>query len=103
MNNDTAKYLDVRFDSDAGDNLSVREYLKALLVKLWKDGEGFSGKRPFGNSGWELDLYAPLIRAGAISGLIDDDGCVDEFDEKQASEFVLALIDAVFDVSEAAK
>lgn len=23
---------------------------------LWVEGEGFSGKRPFGNSGWEAEL-----------------------------------------------
>lgn len=39
-------------ENDAG-ALTVRDYLKALLRRLWLEQEGFSGKRPFGNSGWE--------------------------------------------------
>lgn len=88
--------LEVRFDSDAGDNLSVRDYLYELLKTLWYQGEGFSGKRPFGNSGWEYDLYAPLIKAGFIKGELDEDGYVMDFDEKQAAEFGFELIKACF-------
>jgi hypothetical protein len=44
--------LELRFDSDAGDNITIRDYLRILLETLWEEGEGFSGKRPFGNSGW---------------------------------------------------
>ncbi len=32
------------------------------------EGEGFSGKRPFGNSCWESDLYWPLAKADVIEG-----------------------------------
>jgi hypothetical protein len=51
-------------DCDAGANITVRDYLFELLIAVWDEGESFSGKRPFGNSGWEYDLYAPLIQAG---------------------------------------
>lgn len=51
--------------NDAG-ALTVREYLKALVAAVWRKGEGFSGKRPFGNSGWECDLLRALARGGAI-------------------------------------
>lgn len=84
--------LEVSFDSDAGENLAVREYLHALLVKLWDEGEGFSGKRPFGNSGWEYEIYTPLIRAGFIPGKLDGDGYIDEVDNAQAHAFVRKLI-----------
>ena len=53
--------LDVRFDSDAGDNLTVREYFKTLLLTLWDEKEGFSGKRPWGNSGWEYEVHIALL------------------------------------------
>src|SRR5689334_2072025 len=53
---------------------TVRGYLIALLAAVWTEGEGFSGKRPFGNSGWEDDLYAALVRAGMIEGELDPDG-----------------------------
>lgn len=63
---DYEKALSLRFDSDAGDDLTVRGYLRELLATLWSEGESFSGKRPFGNSGWEYDLYKPLGKAGMI-------------------------------------
>lgn len=85
--------LEIRFDSDAGDNLSVREYLKALLVTLWKEGEGFSGKRPFGNSGWEYELFLPLIKAGAMPGEVDEYGYIVDCDENAGRAIVLRLID----------
>lgn len=47
-------------ENDSGAD-TVKGYLKALLFTLWDEGEGFSGKRPFGNSGWECDLTDALI------------------------------------------
>jgi len=66
--------LEVRFSSSAGDDLTVREYLRMLLMAVWNEGEGFSGKRPFGNSGWEGDIFDPLVKAGFIPGTIDPYG-----------------------------
>lgn len=43
--------------NDAGAD-TVKEYLVELLSTLWNEGEGFSGKRPFGTSGWEYELTA---------------------------------------------
>jgi hypothetical protein len=90
--------LEVRFDSDAGDDLSIREYLRALLLTLWAEGEGFSGKRPFGNSGWCLDLYQPLIAAGFVPGTLDpEDGYIVEYNRVFADAFVTDLILQVFE------
>lgn len=50
-------------ENDSGAD-TVKGYLQALLYALWAEGEGFSGKRPFGNSGWEYDLTEPLIEKG---------------------------------------
>jgi hypothetical protein len=70
-----ADALEVRFDSDAGDQLTVRQYLHQLLRTLWDEQESFSGKRPFGNSGWDCELYWPLAKAGFIDlGPLDEDG-----------------------------
>ncbi|MDH5640873.1 MAG: hypothetical protein OEY28_06230 [Nitrospira sp.] len=68
--------LEVRFDSDAGDGLTVRQYLHKLMSLLWKEQESFDGKRPFGNSDWEFDLYKPLAKAGFIDlgPLHEEDG-----------------------------
>ncbi len=67
--------LEVRFDSDAGDNLTVRDYLRTLLMTLWEEQESFSGKRPFGNSGWEYEVLMPLAAAGFVDlGPLSEDG-----------------------------
>lgn len=81
---------------------TVRDYLRELLMTLWNEQEGFSGKRPFGNSGWEYDLYTPLIKAGFIEGKLDSNGCVDTITNSTvAHAFVSDLILAVFNGVEA--
>jgi hypothetical protein len=84
--------LDIRFDSDAGDDLTIRGYLRELLTTLWSEGEGFSGKRPFGNSGWSGDLFKPLVQHGFINGVIDSDGYLEDYDSEAGVQFVFALI-----------
>lgn len=76
---------------DAGGRMPIREYLRELLIKLWNEGEGFSGKRPFGNSGWEYDLYVALIAAGAVEGDLDEEGCLISI-EKPAREKADAIV-----------
>jgi hypothetical protein len=75
---------------------TVKDYLKKLLTELWNKGEGFSGKRPFGNSGWECELYHTLVINKAISGkyTTDQDGYVDvsECDEKAANRLIFEAI-----------
>jgi hypothetical protein len=89
--------LELRFDSDAGDGLTIRDYLHKLLLTLWEEGEGFSGKRPFGNSGWDFDLYIPLIKNGFIAGRLAADGYIEKIEsEEDAIEYVSSLIAAVF-------
>jgi hypothetical protein len=60
-------------DNDSGKS-TVRGYLIALLAGVWRDGECFDGKRPFGNSSWEYDLYGPLVQAGMVDGAFNEDG-----------------------------
>ena len=79
-------------DNDAG-AATVRSYLKALLSKLWKDRECFSGKRPFGNSAWNYDLYTALVTAGAVAGELDCDGGIDSVDDAEADKLIAAAID----------
>lgn len=70
-------------ENDAGAD-TIRLYLKALLARVLLDYEGFSGKRPFGNSGWMHDLYRPLVTAGLVAG--DEDGY--PVDEMVAFSFI---------------
>jgi len=78
------------------DGLTIKEYFKELLITLWKEGESFSSKRPFGNSGWEYDLYKPLIAIEVIEGKIDEYGYVEEINIKKADEFIINLIEIIF-------
>ncbi len=91
--------LDVEFDFEDYGAITVRQYLRMLLTTLWEEGEGFSGKRPFGNSGWEYDLYRPLIKAKFIGGQLDEDGWIESIDDpRTAHAFVSDLIIAAFGV-----
>jgi hypothetical protein len=86
-------HLELRFHcDDLHREVSIREYLHELLTELWREGEGFSGKRPFGNSGWEYDLYKPLIQAGVVPGSIDEDGYINDVDAPFANAVVFRLI-----------
>lgn len=82
-------------ENDAGAS-TIGGYFEKLLLKLWDEQEGFSGKRPFGNSGWDYDVYTALIKTGAISGKLSDDGYVEEFDQDEADKAVKSIIDSIF-------
>jgi hypothetical protein len=70
---------------------TVRDYLIALLVQLWREEEGFDGKRPFGNSGWAYEVYGPLVKAGLIEGVVDEYGDVD-LDVRAADALIIDAI-----------
>ncbi len=89
----------VRFDSDAGENLTCREYLCELLALVWEQEQGFNGKRPFGNSGWQHDMLCALSEAGCIKGTKDDWGIVP--DDKNGDAFVFQMIGAMSEVHNA--
>lgn len=76
----------------------VREYLVSLLLKLWEDPEGFSGKRPWGNSGWHYELYYALGEAGMVpcKVTIDEDGFKDvDMDREAMSKADKLIEDAI--------
>lgn len=77
--------------NDAG-AATVRDYLVALLAMVWEEEEGFSGKRPFGNSGWKADFDAALVRAGLVAGEFDADGCLETCDDELVDELVVEAI-----------
>lgn len=80
--------------NDAGAS-TIREYVVALARGVWDEGEGFSGKRPFGNSSWEYEVYEALGKAGLIACSFDDHGYLDDFDRPAAHALVAAAIDAL--------
>ena len=80
------------YSSDLGEDITIKEYLKTLLLTLWKEEEGFSGKHPLGNSGWKFDIYIPLIGAGVVQGLMDDEGFIDWVDAIGADQIIADII-----------
>ncbi len=87
--------LALPMDENDAQATSVKEYLRKLLMKLWEDGERFGGKRPFGNSGWEYELYKPLIAAGAVKGHLDRDGYIADVDADAAGALITEAIRAL--------
>lgn len=89
--------LDIVFYSDdLRTNLSIKDYLKKLLTTLFEEQDGFSGKRPFGNSCWDYNLYHALFKNGLIDGEeeIDEDGEVLEvnYDVDEGYKLIIAAI-----------
>ena len=80
-------------ENDAG-AATIRDYLIKLLTVLWEEDEGFSGKRPFGNSGWSWDLLQPLVTAGVLNGTLDEDGIgqLDHDEEDRGHRLIAAAI-----------
>jgi hypothetical protein len=82
-------------ENDAGAD-TIRDYLKRLLFEVWSKNEGFSGKRPFGNSGWEYELYHALIEGGAsFAGSINEDGDVEVDDSDELDTLIFDAIEAL--------
>lgn len=79
-------------DNDAKAS-TIRDYLVSIVAKVWKEGESFGGKRPFGNSGWEHELYKPLIKANLIDGRFDEDGYLEDCDSDAGDRLIAEAIE----------
>lgn len=89
---DNPSVLDIPMSDNDADAETVGGYLQALLLRLWRAGEDFNSKRPFGNSGWQFEVYAALVVHGAVNGSITDDGELDEVDDRAADDLIAAAI-----------
>jgi hypothetical protein len=90
-----AEILATPMEGNDADASTIREYLVALLATLWDEGEGFSGKRPFGNSGWHWDLYEALVKAERMPGTFDENGYLEDVDTTKAAELIRRAIKAL--------
>ncbi len=90
-----ANVLDLEMGRNDANAKTIRDYLKALLFRVWDKEEQFSGKRPFGNSGWKYEVYPALIKAGLVAGKFDSEGCIEECDDAKADEFIMGAIDSL--------
>lgn len=77
---DVREILMLPMESNDADAKTLGEFIMLLGAELFEDQEDFSGKRPFGNSGWILDAYTPLIVAGIIDGQLDQYGYLEKVD-----------------------
>lgn len=93
----SSKLLGLRMtDSDEGEKLvTLKQYLIKLLTTLWREAENFSGKRPFGNSGWQYYVYVAMIRGGLVPGKLDENGYVEEIDTEAADKLILEAIESL--------
>lgn len=92
---DSRTILDTPMEPNDSGATTIRGYLVALLAAVWDQSEGFSGKRPFGNSGWDWDLYGALVKAGHINGRFDEDGYIEDVDEQTGDRLIRAAIQAL--------
>jgi hypothetical protein len=74
---------------------TIGDYLQELLSSLWEEGDGFSGKRPFGNSNWESELYHTLVMHEIIQGEIID-GYLESYDEKKGYKIIKEAIQRMY-------
>lgn len=90
--------LNTQFEHQDVGILTYREFFRACMLRLWVEGEGFSGKRPFGNSGWENDLYIGLAAAGYIDGKLveeDEDYVEWDYDQEAGDALIEQMIEAL--------
>lgn len=84
--------LDLPLPPNDASAATVRDYLIELLATLWREADLFSGKRPFGYSGWPYEVYPALVTAGYITGRLDEDGHVEDCDIVTADRLIDAAI-----------
>lgn len=88
-----ASVLDIKFkSSDLNKTVTLREYCKLLLCTLWEEGEGFSGKRPLGNSGWDFEVFRELVEKGYVKGTLGEDEDLIEVDPNAAAKVITDAI-----------
>lgn len=80
----------------ATEDLTIAQFLQALLLNLWEEKEMFSGKRPLGNSDWKYEIYTPLVSEGIVKGSIDEFGFLESIDSDYADALVKDMISCIF-------
>lgn len=85
---------------NGADASTIGEFLGVLLSTLWQENEGFSGKRPLGDSNWQWIVYEALVKNGFVSGTLGEDGYLEDFpyeEEKKADKLILQAIRFAYD------
>lgn len=93
---DYKEYAKIPMQENDARAKTIGEYLEKLLLTLWDEEEMFSGKRPFGNSGWKWEIYTALVSTKVVNGKLDEYGYLAEYDASMADDVVKNIILAVF-------
>ncbi len=87
------RVLDLPLPPNEPEADTVRDYLVCLVDAVWTQYDHFSGKRPFGTSGWKWDIYPALVKAGLIAGQLDSAGRAERgIDQLAADRLIMAAI-----------
>ncbi len=89
--------LDMVVRDTAIGNVTLRVYLRELLLILWKYGVEFSSRRPFGADSWQYDVYFAMMDLNYIDGILDEDGNIDFIDDVTADRMILSAIKYLMD------
>lgn len=78
---------------------TVGDYLKELLITVLSEQEGFSGKRPFGNSGWINELAYALVKEELVEGSLDEEDSeyVSHYNEDELIAVLTEAVSELFD------
>lgn len=78
---------------ESGDDSTIGENLRDIMRRVWEKEEGFSGKRPWGYSGWQLSFYEVLVKFDVIEGSFDEYGYLDSCDDADGFEIICECIE----------
>lgn len=78
------------------DGTPLRKMLKDLLTMVIMQGESFDSKRPWGDGGWEFDIYLAMVQNGFVDGKIED-FMLWEVDTTKCDEILIRCIEEIFD------
>ncbi len=75
--------------------MTVRSYMLELVAAVLIEEESFSGKRPFGESGWRVGIEEALIKGGFLKGKVNEPGYGCTFDPQDFKKLVRNLVKAM--------
>jgi hypothetical protein len=85
------------FYNDPSDSTTVGGYLCEIFLTLLQEQEGFSCKRPLGDSDWMFPIYAALVRGGWIEGSFDQDDFLETADTVAGDLLIQSEIELLFE------
>lgn len=92
---DIPKVLAYRYEGWDLSTCSIQFYLIELAKRCWTYEEGFSGKRPLGNSGWKYDVYFALAEGGFIKGKKNEHHDWEDIDVDLADQIILKCFESL--------